>query len=790
VDYNDALPLSLAPPMSLQLNTQAASRAWDDLADRLERFIASWEAGDEPALAEFLPDEPLNHRRIVLVELVKVDLEQRIMRGSIAVTAAPSSSAAPSARGGSQPQSTGVSKRLDQYLAEYPELIEPATGEPSCDLIYEEFHIRRQAGLEASLSDYCRRYPKSAEALKRLLGTEGASVSSQILSPTKRVGGVAPGQRLDDFDLLVQLGKGAFGSVFLARQVSMQRLVAVKISDDKGNEPRTLATFDHPNIIRVFDQKRLTEKGMLLCYMVYAPGGTLADVVRRVRETPPATRSGALLIESVNEAMQKAGQFPPEDSPWRRRLAVAAWSEIVCRLGVPLAQALDHAHKNGTLHRDVKPANVLLSAEGSPKLADFNISFNSQIEGATPAAFFGGSLAYMSPEQLEACNPAHARTPDELDGRTDVYSLAVVLWELLHGERPFPDDDMSGGWQTTLENMTKVRRTEEPFRPPGPRDPVTTRLEHVLKKSLAPDAANRQPDGASLAHNLSLCLNPRAWDLVHELQSGWRRFAVHHPLWSLVAINMPAFLLAGAFNAWYNWVTFMAWQPPTTKAVFGWIALFVNTLLYPLGIALVFAYIWSMARTVRRVAEGESLPHEQLVDARRRSMLAGRVIAVVGLVLWVLAGLIFPTVLSLTVDGFPVLEGYLRFVPAMVLCGLISCCFPFLATTWMCIRVFFPSLLGSGQPEPQEQKQLIALSQRANIYYVMSVVVPFLALGLAVLTGDKGREATIALSIASVAGFIAAYFTYNRIRSDLAALSIATRPADMVGTMTDSVEVF
>ena len=76
-----------------------------------------------------------------------------------------------------------------------------------------------------------------------------------------------------------------------------------------------------------------------------------------------------------------------------------------------LAQALDYAHQQGVLHRDVKPANVLLSAEGSPKLADFNISFCSQLEGATPAAYFGGSLAYMSPEQLEACNPDHDRKP-------------------------------------------------------------------------------------------------------------------------------------------------------------------------------------------------------------------------------------------------------------------------------------------------------------------------------------------------------------------------------------------
>ncbi len=129
--------------MSLHLNAEGATQAWDDLAQRLDRFISTWESGAEPTLADFLPAEPPVHRRLVLVELIKVDLEQRAARG--------------------RPQ------RLEHYVAMYPELLE--NGEPPCDLIYEEYHICRGAGQDVSLTDYCRRFPKSAAALIRLMGT-------------------------------------------------------------------------------------------------------------------------------------------------------------------------------------------------------------------------------------------------------------------------------------------------------------------------------------------------------------------------------------------------------------------------------------------------------------------------------------------------------------------------------------------------------------------------------------------------------------------------------------------
>ena len=217
------------PDSDVKLAIEHANEAWDLLAEKVDALLAAWDAGTEPALGAFLPAGPAPLRHLILVELIKVDQERRWL-------------------------DRHSPKLVEDYLAEFPELA--AAGQVPADLIYEEFHIRRQAGEAIDALAYFERFPQQAAELGRLLGYE-SKTESTILTSRERAEELKVGDAIDDFDLLLTLGKGAFATVYLARQRSMQRLVALKISSDKGAEPQTLAQLDHPHIVRVFDQRQV-----------------------------------------------------------------------------------------------------------------------------------------------------------------------------------------------------------------------------------------------------------------------------------------------------------------------------------------------------------------------------------------------------------------------------------------------------------------------------------------------------------------------------------------------------
>ncbi|MFD9615101.1 serine/threonine-protein kinase, partial [Streptomyces sp. NPDC059083] len=448
--------------------------------------------------------------------------------------------------------------------------------------------------------------------------------STMVARPSAQValGAINPGDRVGDFDLLTMIGEGAFARVYLARQRSMQRLVAVKISHNHGTEPETLAQLDHEYIVRIFDQRLIADGELKLLYMQYLPGGTLLDVLNRLRSTPVQARSGQVLLDAVDGVLQDKGEVRATDSVVRARIAAMTWPETVAWLGRRLADALGHAAGRGVLHRDIKPANVLLSADGIPKLADFNVSFSRQIRGTSPLAYFGGSLAYMSPEQLEACHPELPGTAGDLDTRSDIYALAVMLWALLTGRIPFADEEFAGMSETSLGRMLELRR-----RPIDPRylsevpADCPAALRQVLLTCLSPDREHRYGSGSELALQFDLCLDARARDLVYPPENSWRARLSRHPVPILWLIALIGVGLALVYLSGQNLQLINARLSAATNAQLTRLTTIFHLIAWPLAIvswSYVSRHLIAVPRGLRK---GRRYDEAMLARVRSRTLL-------------------------------------------------------------------------------------------------------------------------------------------------------------------------
>lgn len=735
--------------MDVTVNNALAT--WDLLEKHLESFSAAWEQGEPPPLAEHLPAGPPVLRKLALVEMIKVDLEYRAASQQLL--------------------------QLEQYLTEFPELVDSAG--PPCDLIYEEFHVRRANGESIAPSEYYRRFPQRRDELERLLGVGDVSQTTALYAE-RRPQDLHVGDTIDDFNLMARLGQGAFGAVFLAWQQSMGRLVALKASADKGQEARTLAQLDHQNIIRVYDQRRLPEKKLRLVYMQFASGGTLAEVVSCIRMLIPEDRSGRHLVECVQQSSEKAGMGPTVDPRTLESLAQQSWPEVVGQLGIQLAQALDYAHRQGILHRDVKPANILLAADGTPKLADFNISAQTNSTSHSAAAYFGGSLAYMSPEHLEAFNPKHGRKADELDGRADLYSLAVVLWELLTGEKPFYDTKVDDDWARTLAEMTERRKKCEFQMPMIGGDETSSALLDILKRCLSPDPSERPATGAELAQELRLCIQPQTQGLIRVSSRGWRQWALRFPVWFvLVVVTIPN-VLVGVVNYLYNDQIIDQHPNPRVHDAFFLVQFIINGVAFPVGAYLVYCFVRPVARMLKSPTAIREATPEQRSIMRQKALRLGHWAALIGIVEWMIAGVIYPVAMyALTEDMGFANAGH--FIISLALCGLVAAAYPFFGVTYVAVRVFFPALLPKPTIDPRVEAQLRRLSVETRVYYAIACGVPLIGMGLLILLGSDYRTAQVVLTVLIALGVFFASYTMNVIQRDITSLLTVVRPAETFG---------
>ena len=265
-------------------------------------------------------------------------------------------------------------------------------------------------------------------------------------------------RRFGGFELIRRLGRGSMGAVFLARQTSSDRLVAIKIlaprfSRDESyvnrflREAESAAKLEHPSIIGAIDVGEVD--GLKYFVMEYIEGPTLADLLRR----------GGALDESRAVSMV-----------------------------LQIARALEHAHENGFVHRDIKPANVILTSEGVAKLCDLGLAKEVDADGGdTQDGQTLGTPDYISPEQ--------ARGDPIIDIRTDIYSLGATFYHLVTGRVPYAGP-------TPAVVMTK-HLTEGVPDPRNLNSAISPAVSEVIRKMLAKEPGDRHEDPAALIVELT-----------------------------------------------------------------------------------------------------------------------------------------------------------------------------------------------------------------------------------------------------------------------------------------------
>jgi WD40 repeat protein/serine/threonine protein kinase/tetratricopeptide (TPR) repeat protein len=421
-----------------------------------------------------------------------------------------------------------------------------SSGGNRLDELAEEFVQRHQRGEHPSLTEYTDRYPDLADEIRELFPALALmqDVRPKPGAATGPYEGAAPGPggaplgRLGDYRILREVGRGGMGIVYEAEQESLGRHVALKVLPAHAlldgqrlerfrREARSAARLHHTNIVPVYGVG--AQDGLHYYVMQFIPGQALDQVLdelkklRRDRQaSTTAGRGGragdvsaadvaqALLTgDFASQALASGGRQPPDPSPYqgadaprspgsdsavrlpgsssaRSGLSESgrAYWQSLARLGIQVAEALAYAHGQGTLHRDVKPSNLLLDTRGTVWVTDFGLAKAADGGDLTNTGDLVGTLRYMAPERFAGRS----------DGRSDVYALGLTLYELLTLRPAFEAADR--------HKLIDQVKTEEPPRP-GKLDPSVPRdLETVVLKAMAKDPGHRYQAAGELAEDL------------------------------------------------------------------------------------------------------------------------------------------------------------------------------------------------------------------------------------------------------------------------------------------------
>ena len=405
-----------------------------------------------------------------------------------------------------------------------------AAPDPALQQLARALELLRQHRIEATVpdADLLAQHPDLRHLLEPLLADAEEATEAQGLAT------------LGDYHLLRELGRGGMGVVYEAVQRSLGRRVALKVLPDHRahspvalvrfrREAELLARLQHPHLVPVFASGEA--EGHHYFAMELVDGCSLATLLTTLRGNQPASLDGTALAQALGTAMRDAGAG--------QAIVGRSHAEAVLKCLLPIAEALVQAHAAGVVHRDVKPANILLRRAGTPLLADFGLARDLEAPGVTRTGDFAGTPHYMAPEQIEAQSAT-------VDGRLDVFALGATLYELLTLRRAFDGP-------STEAVIARVLRSD-PAAPQSLGLRLPDDLLAVLDKALQKSPAERYPTMAAFAQDLRALLELRPVSVQHPgVYTRLRRYARREPLRALLtavlAIGVPAVLGLGGYLA-------------------------------------------------------------------------------------------------------------------------------------------------------------------------------------------------------------------------------------------------
>jgi hypothetical protein len=453
-------------------------------------------------------------------------------------------------------------------------------------------------------------------------------------------------------------------------------------------------------------------------------------------------------LATIDSAASLPAAFDPSALHDREALAQMDAVEATAWLGARLAEALDFAHQHGVLHRDIKPANILVNPYGRPMLADFNIS--SQPIGSEPSGeeVFGGTFAYMAPEHLNAFNPSDPTTPEAVDQRSDLYSLGLVLGQLLDGQLSFILPEPGLSMSETLRKMADERRTERPpckTLKPGSRQT----LERTINRALAPLPADRFATGAEFAEQLDGCRRLRE---AERRLPRVRRFVepiLRRPLLWLIILLVVQQNIASTVNITYNMsqiASELSWQQRT---FFTRLAIGYNTVVYPVAIILLALVLQPIGRSWGALIRAERISEEQVASARRLALRLPRWVAILTIFGWFPGGVLFPLAIHWFSEPIRI-ETAAHLLASFWLSGLIALAYSLCAVEFIVLRVLFP-VMWTNVPQFTDsvRRELSSIDTQLALIQWLAFAIPLLAALLIVILG-RDADMTFRLLVAGL----------------------------------------